>query len=450
MVDEDGVAFASPLDGAPPPPHARERRRDPGGARRRRRDGARRVRSDRAGRGAGGAYSSARWSARCAGRERCARARGAPTRRCSASCRAAPTPALRRAQRARDSPALGFDGYRARRARARRGARAARRSSSRACTPSCPTGAPRYLMGLGRPEDLVAGDRAGRRPLRLRAADAPRAPRRALHERGRPRASATRASRDDADAARPRAATAPPAREHSRALPAPPVRRWTTRSARASPRSTTCASTCACSSARARAIARGASPRCARRWPRPPARAWSSNQRARRPRAGLGEFRSSGRLHPRRWPPEGKGGVWPRDPMAPRIAPGLRPARSPRRRCSCSSRPPPPSCSRAGSASALGLVGAAVVAAAGGLRAPAAPSWRARAGVQIGRLLDALHAKASSGALDPALGSAARAARRAAPRRDRAAGRPSAARRARLQGSLTSLPEAHQSRRVAR
>ena len=70
-------------------------------------------------------------------------------------------------------------------------------------------------MGLGRPEDLVAGDRRGHRPLRLRAADAQRTPRRALHLPG-PAADPQRALPDPTPSPSIRAAIAPPAREHSR------------------------------------------------------------------------------------------------------------------------------------------------------------------------------------------------------------------------------------------
>ena len=47
--------------------------------------------------------------------------------------------------------------------------------------PRLPADRPRYLMGVGTPEDIVAGVAAGHRHVRLRAADAQRAQRLAVH-----------------------------------------------------------------------------------------------------------------------------------------------------------------------------------------------------------------------------------------------------------------------------
>ena len=55
-----------------------------------------------------------------------------------------------------------------------------------------PADRPRYLMGAGTPDDLVESRRARRRPVRLRAADAQRAQRPALHERRAASTSRTR------------------------------------------------------------------------------------------------------------------------------------------------------------------------------------------------------------------------------------------------------------------
>ena len=50
--------------------------------------------------------------------------------------------------------------------------------------PLMPRDKPRYLMGVGTPEDLPGGDRLGDRPVRLRASDADRPQRPALHQPG--------------------------------------------------------------------------------------------------------------------------------------------------------------------------------------------------------------------------------------------------------------------------
>ncbi len=52
-----------------------------------------------------------------------------------------------------------------------------------ACVPMLPDDKPRYLMGVGAPDDLGAGDPARSRHFRLRAADADRAAWRSLHAR---------------------------------------------------------------------------------------------------------------------------------------------------------------------------------------------------------------------------------------------------------------------------
>ena len=49
--------------------------------------------------------------------------------------------------------------------------------------PALPADRPRYLMGVGRPQDLLAAIGAGHRPVRLRLADAQRPQRAGLHRR---------------------------------------------------------------------------------------------------------------------------------------------------------------------------------------------------------------------------------------------------------------------------
>ena len=79
-----------------------------------------------------------------------------------------------------------------------------------------PDDRPRYLMGAGTPEDLVEVGGARRRPVRLRAADAERPQRPAVHERG-PHQHQERAVRGGRSAARSGRAAATPAGRFSRA-----------------------------------------------------------------------------------------------------------------------------------------------------------------------------------------------------------------------------------------
>ena len=131
---------------------------------------------------------------------------------------------------------------RARRARARRGRGAARRAGRDQPRRAAGRGAA-LSDGARPPGRPPARHRAGRRSVRLRAADAPRAPRRPVHE-PRPRAIEERGARD-ARATRPiPIATA----RRARAIRAPICATCCARarcSVRGSPRSTTCASTCA-------------------------------------------------------------------------------------------------------------------------------------------------------------------------------------------------------------
>ena len=239
--------------------HARERRRDPGGARRRRRDGARRVRRDARARPAGADAAarrawrdamerSLRWAERCPRRAR----RG--DQALFGIVQGGADPELRRAS-ARATAELGFDGYAHGGLGLGEDGRARERARSPWRTPSCPAGAPRYLMGLGRPRTCSLRRRARRRPLRLRGADAQRPPRRALHPRG-PLSHPQRALPRGSRAAASPAATARPARA-SAAPTCATSSCAATSSARGSRRSTTCASTSGCSRRPARAIAAG-------------------------------------------------------------------------------------------------------------------------------------------------------------------------------------------------
>ena len=102
-------------------------------------------------------------------------------RRCSASCRAATIAGAARSARPQALAAIGFDGYAI-------GGLAvgepqevmlddARRRPCRAL----PADRPRYLMGVGTPDDILESGGARHRHVRLRAADARRPPRPRLH-----------------------------------------------------------------------------------------------------------------------------------------------------------------------------------------------------------------------------------------------------------------------------
>ena len=210
---------------------------------------------------------------------------GAPTRRSSGSCRAAPTRALRRAQRARDS----------------------RRSASTA-TRTAGSGSARPARARG---ELVAEAHAALPAERAALPDGPRPAR--GPRRGRSRAAstsstawcrrATRATACSSRAAgslairnarfarRPATRSTPPATARpaaaTRAATCATCSRWATCSARASRRSTTCASTSRLLE-RARARDRGgrASAHSAPRWRKPRARASRSTSGRARVAAG--------------------------------------------------------------------------------------------------------------------------------------------------------------------
>ena len=74
-----------------------------------------------------------------------------------------------------------------------------------ATVPELPADRPRYLMGVGRPQDLLEAISPGHRPVRLRAADAQRPQRPGVHRR-RHRATAQPAVRARPAAAWKRAA----------------------------------------------------------------------------------------------------------------------------------------------------------------------------------------------------------------------------------------------------
>ena len=162
-----------------------------------------------------------------------------PTRRCSASCRAGSTRTC--AQRARaEIVALGFPGY------AIGGLSVGEPTEERArvldwLDPVLPEDKPRYLMGVGTPEDLIEGRGARRRHVRLRDAHAQRPQRPALH-----------APRQAVDPERPLPEGPAPARPrlrlpdlpgHEPRLPAPPAHERGDHGRWSWPPSTTCSST---------------------------------------------------------------------------------------------------------------------------------------------------------------------------------------------------------------
>ena len=160
-------------------------------------------------------------SARCAGPSAAAARTGAPTSSCSGSCRAAARPSCApRARRAR--AALGFGAFAI--GGLGVGETPGERDALLAATlPPLSPAAPRYLMGLGLPEDLVAGGRARRRPVRLRRADPPRPTRLGVHV-ARAAQPAQRAPPRGARADRP-GLRVPGLRALHARLPAPPAGR---------------------------------------------------------------------------------------------------------------------------------------------------------------------------------------------------------------------------------
>ena len=176
-ISEEGVAFASPVNGDQLLPHARGVDADPARARLRHRDGVRRMHAvsrPRATRRAQSMELSLRWA------------------RALASAR---TKAIRNAlfgivqggmhEDLRDESLagladIGFDGY------AIGGLSVGEPKEEMLrilahTAPRLPADTPRYLMGVGTPEDIVAGGRRRHRHVRLRAADAQRAQRLAVH-----------------------------------------------------------------------------------------------------------------------------------------------------------------------------------------------------------------------------------------------------------------------------
>ena len=119
-----------------------------------------------------------------------ARSRG---RRCSASSRAARSKRLRRRERARARRAWTFHGY-AIGGLAVGEPQAVMLAMIETVEPHLPADKPRYLMGVGTPDDLLARRCARRRHVRLRDADAGRPPRPGLYA-ARPDQSAQRALR---------------------------------------------------------------------------------------------------------------------------------------------------------------------------------------------------------------------------------------------------------------
>ena len=142
------------------------------------------------------------------------RAHAAPTSRCSASCRAASTWTCASAS-ARELVALDFPGY----AIGGLSVGEPKEDMMRVLEhldPLLPADKPRYLMGVGTPEDLLDGGGARHRHVRLRAAHAQRPQRPALHQRG-PALDPQRALPRRPAAARSRLRAATPAARASRA-----------------------------------------------------------------------------------------------------------------------------------------------------------------------------------------------------------------------------------------
>ena len=149
-IDEEGVTFTLDPRRRAAPADAGASGRDPTGAGLRHRHGARRVRA------AGGRRRCARarpWSARCAGPSAPAAPTQAPHQALFGIVQGGASLPLRR-QSARATADLGFEGYA--HGGLGLGEEGERRQELVAAThEELPEEAPRYLMGLGRPEDLV-------------------------------------------------------------------------------------------------------------------------------------------------------------------------------------------------------------------------------------------------------------------------------------------------------
>ena len=172
--------------------HARAVDRDPGAPRHRRRHGARprRRAAERAARSIADAMRrSVRWA------ERCQAAATRSDQALFAIVQGGLDPELR-AECAERSWRMDFPRLRrsAASASARRRPRCTPRSTRRA--PLLPADRPRYLMGVGRPQDLLEGDRPRHRPVRLRDADPQRPQRPGLHRRRPAAASQPQHARD--------------------------------------------------------------------------------------------------------------------------------------------------------------------------------------------------------------------------------------------------------------
>ena len=131
------------------------------------------------------------------------------SRRCSRSCRAASSPALRSGVGARSSRSTRSTASRS--AASRWATRARERSDVVArAAELLPRGRPRYLMGVGTPRGPPRGDRAGRRHVRLRHPDVARVAGHRLHVDG-PRPPHARRSPRSSDEPLDARAAAPPA-----------------------------------------------------------------------------------------------------------------------------------------------------------------------------------------------------------------------------------------------
>ena len=167
-LTEEGVTFRSHVDGSRHMLSPGDQHGDPAPARIGHRDGVRRMPGAAGDAGGGGGR---RCGCRCAGRS----AHGTPSAtgrgmRCSASCRAASTRELRE-ESAEALTAIGFDGYAIGGLAVGEG-QAAMFGVLDYAPGALPDDRPRYLMGVGKPDDIVGAVQRGRGHVRLRAADA--------------------------------------------------------------------------------------------------------------------------------------------------------------------------------------------------------------------------------------------------------------------------------------
>ncbi len=166
-LDAEGVTFQSHLDGSRAPADAGALDRDPAQPGCHDHHGARRVHPVSGDRGAGACIDGAVDA--LGGAVEARHSWNGRATRCSASCRAASMPGFAR-RSAEALRGIGFDGYAIGGLAVGEG-QATMFDTLDATVPHLPPDAPRYLMGVGTPDDLIGAVARGHRHVRLRDPD---------------------------------------------------------------------------------------------------------------------------------------------------------------------------------------------------------------------------------------------------------------------------------------